>query len=398
MLTSQREFFVVVPAAPVSRVLPRMPFTFTDRDIFFMTTIYGATLAEIPGGSLIQRWAAENSGVGYDTFVADIPTRISSSPERAESAESAEMMPEYFRLYSAMKKSAIESGRSLLSYLTHTRFFQPDVAISNLCKLSTSDFEREVLKYEIFEGQSILEAMDQVVELLQHIREITGYRRYIEESQSLAWTNFVSGYLGQKKSKESFGTRSVKEAFSWAGFATQGAQPPIGFPAMVGILNLSVLKKSPTIGKLNGQYRAYLEKVVEPRVILWASCHADIATPLMSLTPRMRLAFKLPYGSRLRVFLETAEIMHGFNVDIAKSGKPEWQGMYEFLMVELRDEDTIESYAVWNASIPSVTEIRGSARSTHREMLDAVMSAFATMIVDNPDLQRAFFAFVPVIK
>jgi hypothetical protein len=259
--------------------------------------------------------------------------------------------------------------------------------------MASKEFVRVALKQVVFLGQSTLWLMEQAMELVQHCREIAGYGQYIETSESLLLTHFASGYLGNKKATESSGTRTAKRQFSCPGFTAEFGRGSIGFATWVAILNLGVLKTDKKLKRLIETYRVYMKKVIEPKVLIWASSHPHIASPLVSLAPRMKLAFRLPYGSRLRVFLETAVIMQGFNVDVKGQGSAKWQSMYEFLMLELDKKDTMESFVVWKAS-----GVASAIQSRRRGMLDAVMSAFATMLIDGPELQSDFDAFEPVFE
>jgi hypothetical protein len=122
------------------------------------------------------------------------------------------------------------------------------------------------------------------------------------------------------------------------------------------------------------------------------SKHPNLAKSLWSLNARMALAFHLPYGSRLRVFMETAHIMQGFTVDMRKVGSADWQYMYEFLLINLDPDEIMRSYIVWNASISRFKMIR---RFAYSGVFDALMNGFATMLVDFPRLRKKFDAYQP---
>jgi hypothetical protein len=129
LLTSQRAFCRVVPAAPDSSDLPRLGFTLCDRDVSVLVAIHGSQLSEVPGGNFLADWSSQNQSSGYIPFYLELP-----SPSKADSpGESpATFPPEHMRLYSEIRQRARESGYSALSFLRHTPFFSASLAQSGI--------------------------------------------------------------------------------------------------------------------------------------------------------------------------------------------------------------------------------------------------------------------------
>jgi hypothetical protein len=239
------------------------------------------------------------------------------------------------------------------------------------------------------------DAIDEAARLRQHYQEIQMHCNYVETTQQLLLTHLVEIYMTQKQHAGKRIGLGAKHDFSWASFTTQFAHRSLPFPTWMAILNRQILKRNNRLEKLTAMFREYMRSTVEPRVVTWVSEHAKFATPVVSLRARMKYAFKLPYGSRLRVFMETAQIMQGFCVDIKTVGSADWQPMYEFLIVNLESDELMKSFIVWNASVLAFKLIR---RFAHDNVFDALMNGFATMLVDNPDIQHEFEGYEPSFK
>jgi hypothetical protein len=385
IITHQREFFRSVPTAPGSRVLPRLAFTFTDRDILFVRSIFGTRLSKVPGGQTLEKWTPEGGTSTYRPYYCEIATRI---PSQVPECFQVSISREHNRIYSRLQKESADSGRPILSFLRHTRFYK----IQRTCSiLTTAEFDCVAMHQIISRGQATLQAMDQVMELLQANGEIAVYGRSIDKAQLLVLTHFASGHLLHRKLAEA----SRGGVFTWERFVAECIVRAVTFPTWAAILNISNLNGNDQLTRLIGLYRDYMQAIVQPRVMIWAGVHANVAVSLTSLVSKMRLAFQLPYGSRLSTFLEIAEIVHGFDMDLKKSEAVAWQNLYEFLMCQLDQRKTIESFVVWNASVFRSETIHDFPGGIQQGMLEAIMSAFVTMIVDGKELQDAFRTYRP---
>jgi hypothetical protein len=87
--------------------------------------------------------------------------------------------------------------------------------------------------------------------------------------------------------------------------------------------------------------------------------------------------------------------LQGYYSDLLKRAKPEWQFMFEFLVIYVDREEIVKSAIVWNRSVLSRQWMRRISGSVHQSELEEIINGFTTMLVGTQELQKAFEEYVP---
>jgi hypothetical protein len=382
LISSQRVFCPSVPSAPPCSQIPRLALAMSNRDLLLLIDIWGSSILMEMGGHSLKRWAAQNANPPDDMFYIEIPTGIADSEPTVLRPK---IEPEYSRLYIRITQESQKSGKQLPALLENPPF----------CDSFSGDFKRAALVQFVNETRASVSAMEALVKLVQNRLEINRYRESIIRTQNCLLEHLAKAYLKENKEAKKRLARKAFHQFSWDRFTKKRVDPLIEMYTWFAILNLLRLVPDAQLTNLVAMYTNHVTTQVMGRVHVWGSNHMEMMKPLSSLVPRIRQAFRLPYGARLSQLIKVMVELQGYYSGLVKRGNPEWQVMYEFLMVNLDREEMMKSIIVWNWSVLSCQSMNRMSGSVHQTALDEILNGFVTMLVGNQELQIAFGKYVP---
>jgi hypothetical protein len=272
----------------------------------------------------------------------------------------------------------------LPAYLFGTKFYTCSRTKFDAVALASPRFTAAALRQFAEETWCKIDDIGEVIEVMRDRNAVLAYELYIRRTNSLLLDHFADAYLHEKmKAATRRRSRSSMDSL------LDSIDRPILFHGWIAGLNLIEPAENAQLAALIAEYKAYMDTVVEPRVLRWASSHAHIAKPLFGLATKLRRAFLLKYGSRLRALIDTVAALSVFDKQIREGPDSEWQAMFEFVWQQLDYGEALRSLVVWNTSLRKGSTTPDGQPMWDRDWHLKLMTGVLAMVADRQSLQRA---------
>jgi hypothetical protein len=241
-----------------------------------------------------------------------------------------------------------------------------------------------MLKKEIYAIHRRVRRMFDFTKLGQRTAEIRQYGSFIADTYDLLLERFAEMYVdefirGSKPEKSLSPAKRLNLYFEKI-LKSKELNKRLRFHAGIALLNRIDWEPEAALKQLSAAYEEFVQSHLERSVILWAAAFPFVAKYLLPLVARVRHAFRLRFGSRLRVVLGVIGLLSELERSFIRSHSTNWQSMFGFVIEELKHPEVFQTFVFWKFFFNANAQIRPLLKEANCEQLDELFSGFCTLL------------------
>jgi hypothetical protein len=355
----------VIPSIPAGKDVHSYPLALSDRDIASIIEIAQDVIPTVLGTSCLLNWYRTSKPAGYLPFYVEIIAPVPSS-EKSSPVSSGNDRLEWSRLYILLREKSRNCGTSVLA---------------GVDLLKSPEFTIFLLRSEIQRIYREVQRFLTLTELGRRNSELRKYGEYILAVQNLLLEQFAEMYVSEfiQPDRHLSPAKRLNLYFDRI-MKSQTLNRRLAFHAGLALLNRIDWEPDAPLRRLNAKFTQFAENQLEVRVIAWAARFPSVAKHLLALVSRVRHAFKLRFGSRLRVVLGVIGVLSSIEHSIFMTSEAHWQSMFEFVIEEVKSDQIFLTFVIWKFFFVANVQVRPLLKEEHCEQLDELLSGFCTLL------------------